>query len=69
MNQVKTIKGISCYGSITNADYLIVCDEMEEHYVNNWNHKEDRKFYNWREAVSHLLSLKWYGEIQEIGAE
>ena len=68
--QQVTIKNIDCYGSVNNAEYFIVCDEMDEHIISNWNHSEDRPFYNFTELVACLLeNHSFYGEIQEIGAE
>ena len=62
-----TIKNIDCYGSVKESDYFIVCDEMEEHIIDNWNNSEDRNFENFTEFVTYLLeNYSFYGEIQEI---
>tara|TARA_R100000458_G_C8061702_1_gene104353 strand:- start:176 stop:418 length:243 start_codon:yes stop_codon:yes gene_type:complete len=66
----KTIKNIDCYGSVKNADYFLVADEMDGYIFDNWKLTDDRKFKNWSEVIKYLL---WHhsfnGEIQEIIAE
>ena len=52
------------------SDYFVVCDEMEEHIIDNWNNSEDRNFENFTEFVNYLLANhRFYGDIQQITAE
>jgi len=62
-----TIKNITCYGDILQADSLIIADENDEHIIDNWHFEKVRTFLSWNEAVDYLIeNYKFYGEIQEI---
>ena len=37
-----------------------------EDIVDNWNHKTDKAFKNWTEAVKYLIDLDRFGEILEL---
>ena len=64
----RTIQNIDCYGSVSNSDYFLVADEMDELQIDNW--LIDRKFKNWGEVINYLSkNFKFYGDIQQIIAE
>ena len=64
------IKNIDCYGTVRGSDYFVVCDEEEEHIIDNYNPSWETPFNSFTELVDYLLTNHTFnGEIQEIGAE
>ena len=73
MNDYITVQykgqSVDCWGgTLQDDDNIIMIYEGGdfEDIVDNWNHKTDKAFKNWTEAVKYLIDLDRFGEILEL---
>ena len=71
MSKVKTIKGVECYGTLTDESNILMAytDDLgypNEGIVENHNYITNKSFNNWTEAVNYLIELDRFDEIQQL---
>jgi len=71
MSKVKTIKGVECYGTLTDESNILMAytDDLgypNEGIVENHNYITNKSFNNWTEAVNYLIELDRFDDIQQL---
>jgi hypothetical protein len=71
MSKVITIKGVECYGTLTDESSILMAytDDLgypNEGIVENHNYNTDDFFKNWAEAVNYLIELDRFDDIQQL---
>ena len=71
MSKVKTIKGVECYGTLTDESNILMAytDDLgysNEGIVENHNYNTNNCFKNWTEAVNYLIGLDRFDNIQQL---
>ena len=66
-----TIKGVECYGTLTDESNILMAytDDLgypNEGIVENHNYITNKSFNNWTEAVNYLIELDRFDEIQQL---
>ena len=71
MSKVKTIKGVECYGTLTDESNILMSYTDDQGYPNegiveNHNYNTNNCFKSWTEAVNYLIELDRFDEIQQL---